>query len=74
MQGQLTPDRILELGFAFWGAKTLLSAVELGVFSELAKGTQDGEALRMARHCASGSTYTRVARGTSSTRSWPWAC
>jgi precorrin-6B methylase 2 len=46
MQGQLTPDRILELGFAFWGAKTLLSAVELGVFSELAKGTQDGEALR----------------------------
>jgi O-methyltransferase domain/Dimerisation domain len=46
MQGQLTPDRILELGFAFWGAKTLLSAVELGVFSELAKGAQDGEALR----------------------------
>ena len=46
MQGQPTPDRILELGFAFWGAKTLLSAVELGVFSELAKGTQDGEALR----------------------------
>lgn len=28
------------------GAKTLLSAVELGVFSELAKGAQDGEALR----------------------------
>ena len=46
MQGQPTPDRILELGFAFWGAKTLLSAVELGVFSELAKGAQDGEALR----------------------------
>ena len=46
MQGQPTPDRILELGFAFWGAKTLLSAVELGVFSELAKGAQDGEGLR----------------------------
>jgi len=46
MQGQPTPDRILELGFAFWGAKTLLSAVELGVFSELAKGAQDSEALR----------------------------
>ena len=46
MQGQPTPDRILELGFGFWGAKTLLSAVELGVFSELAKGAQDGEALR----------------------------
>jgi O-methyltransferase domain/Dimerisation domain len=32
-----TPDRILQLGLAFWGSKTLLSAVELGVFSELAK-------------------------------------
>jgi SAM-dependent methyltransferase len=41
-----TPERILELGFAFWGSKTLLSAVELGVFSELAKGPLDAEALR----------------------------
>ncbi len=36
MQGQLTPSRILELGFGFWGAKTLLGGAELGVFSELA--------------------------------------
>jgi len=42
----LFPDRIIELGSGFWGAKTLLSAVELGVFSELAKGPLDGEALR----------------------------
>ena len=42
----LTPDRIIDLGSAFWGAKTLLSAVELGVFSELAKGPLDGETLR----------------------------
>ena len=33
------------LGFAFWGSKTLLSAVELGVFSELAKGPADARAL-----------------------------
>jgi hypothetical protein len=46
MTGQLTPDRILELGYGFWGARALLSAVELGVFSELAKGALDGEALR----------------------------
>src|SRR4051794_3786120 len=46
MTGQLTPDRILELGYGFWGAKALLSAVEVGVFSELAKGALDGEALR----------------------------
>ena len=29
----VTPDRIMQLGHAFQGAKTLLSAVELGVFS-----------------------------------------
>jgi hypothetical protein len=34
----LTPDSILQLGLGFWGSKTLLSAVELGVFTELANG------------------------------------
>src|SRR3954453_18003671 len=44
---QVTPDAILQLGFGFWGSKALLSAVELGVFSELAEaGALDGEALR----------------------------
>jgi hypothetical protein len=41
-----TPDHILQLGFAFWGSKTLLSAVELGLFTELAKGPLDTEALK----------------------------
>jgi precorrin-6B methylase 2 len=45
--GQVTPDEIMQLGFAFWGSKTLLSAIELGVFTELAKdGPLDGDALR----------------------------
>ena len=43
---QVSPDRILELGLAFWGSKTLLSAVELGVFTELAKGPMPYETLR----------------------------
>ena len=44
---QVTPEAILQLGFGFWGSKTLLSAVELGVFSELADaGPLDGETLR----------------------------
>ena len=30
-------EHILQLGFGFWGSKALLSAVELGVFTELAK-------------------------------------
>jgi hypothetical protein len=40
------PDGIMQLGLGFWGSKTLLSAVELGVFTELAKGPLDSEALR----------------------------
>lgn len=42
----LSPDRILELGLGFWGSKTLLSAVELGLFSELAKQPAMAEELR----------------------------
>lgn len=40
-----TPERIMQLGFGFWGSKTLLSAVELGLFTELAKGPLDARAL-----------------------------
>jgi ketosteroid isomerase-like protein len=42
---ELTPERIMQLGFGFWSSKTLLSAVELGVFTELAKGPLDGRRL-----------------------------
>jgi hypothetical protein len=38
MAQAITPDAILQLGFGYWGSKTLLSAVELGLFTELAKG------------------------------------
>jgi hypothetical protein len=38
MTHEVTPDAIMQLGFGYWGSKTLLSAVELGLFSELAKG------------------------------------
>src|SRR6187401_585767 len=41
------PERILALGFGFWGAKVLLSAVELGLFTELAKEPLDAQALRL---------------------------
>ena len=37
MDKQPTPDTIMQLGLGFWGSKTLLSAVELGLFTELAK-------------------------------------
>src|SRR5262245_24121368 len=41
-----TLESILELGYAFRGAKALMSAVELGVFTALTEGPLDGEALR----------------------------
>lgn len=40
-----TPNEILQLGMAFWGSKTLLSAVELGVFGELAKAPANVDTL-----------------------------
>ena len=43
---QPTPDAILQTGLAFWPAKTLLSAIELGLFTELAGGPHAYEALR----------------------------
>ena len=40
-----SPDHILQIGFAFWSSKTLLSAVEMGVFTELADGPQEFDKL-----------------------------
>ncbi|VIO81394.1 methyltransferase [Bradyrhizobium ivorense] len=36
-----TPEHIMQVGFGFWASKTLLSAVELGVFSTLANAPAD---------------------------------
>ena len=44
---QPNPEAILQLGTAFWASKTLLSAIELGLFTELAaSGPLDAETLR----------------------------
>ena len=34
----ITPESIMQLGLGFFGSKTLLSAIELGLFTALAKG------------------------------------
>jgi hypothetical protein len=36
-----TPEHIMQVGLGFWASKTLLSAVELGVFSTLANAPAD---------------------------------
>src|SRR6266581_1089250 len=38
MNQEITPARILQVGMCFWEAKTLLSAIELGLFTVLAEG------------------------------------
>lgn len=46
MHSNLTPDRIFQIGMGFWASKTLLSAVEIGVFTELAKHPGDINAVQ----------------------------
>lgn len=41
----MTPDGIMQLGLGFWGSKTLLTAVELGLFTELAGRPLDADEL-----------------------------
>ena len=33
--GNVTPEKIMQLGLGFWASKVLLSAIELGVFTAL---------------------------------------
>ena len=49
---EVSPDRIMQLGLGFWGSKAFLSAVEMGLFTLLAKGPLSGEELstRLALH------------------------
>ncbi|HVW08357.1 MAG TPA: methyltransferase [Bryobacteraceae bacterium] len=60
-------EHILQTGFAFWPSKTLLSAIEIGVFTELAKQPQNLESLagRLGLHPRSSRDFldTLVALG-----------
>src|SRR5438309_5449898 len=46
MGKELTPENIMHLGLSFWGSKTLLSAIELGLFTELAKKPLEADTVR----------------------------
>ena len=62
-----TPEKILQTGLAFWPAKTLLSAIELGIFTELAGGPANFESLsaKLGLHARSARDFldTLVALG-----------
>ena len=41
-----TPEKIMQIGLGFWASKILLSAVEMGLFTELARGPEGLEAVQ----------------------------
>jgi hypothetical protein len=67
MSERPTPEKILQTGLAFWPSKVLLSAIEIGVFTELARGAEALPALsgRLGLHPRSARDFldTLVALG-----------
>jgi O-methyltransferase domain/Dimerisation domain len=57
MQAEISPDHILQIGFGFWASKTLLSAVELELFSLLADGPKTGTDLQRTMGLHPRGTY-----------------
>lgn len=46
MNAHPNPEHIMQVGLGFWGSKTLLTAVELGLFTELAKGPKSADEIK----------------------------
>jgi len=59
MTAHPAPDQILQVGLGFWASKTLLSAIEMEVFTELARHPADGESLqhRLGLHPRSSADF-----------------
>jgi len=57
--GQPTPEKIMQTGLGFWASKTLLSAIEMGLFTELAHGPESFDALsgRLGLHARSARDF-----------------
>ena len=65
MNSSVTPDKIMQVGLGFWASKTLLSAIEMELFTELAKHPEDLRTLqgRMGLHPRSARDFLDAARG-----------
>jgi O-methyltransferase domain/Dimerisation domain len=63
----MTPDKIMQVGLGFWASKTLLSAIEMELFTELGKHPEDLKTLqgRLGLHPRSAHDFldTLVALG-----------
>ena len=52
MSDALLPDRLMNLGVDFWGSKVLMTAVDLGLFTEPATSPLGAEAPAVALEAA----------------------
>ncbi|MEC3908417.1 methyltransferase [Tamlana sp. 2201CG12-4] len=43
---QINPSKIMQIGMGFWASKTLLTAVNMGLFTHLAKGELSGQNIK----------------------------
>jgi hypothetical protein len=57
LEADPSPAQILQIGMGFWASKTLLSAVELGLFTELAAGPRTAAELERALRLHPRATY-----------------
>lgn len=57
MRSDISPDHIFQIGMGFWASKTLLSAVELGLFTQLADGPLTGAEIEQALELHPRATY-----------------
>jgi precorrin-6B methylase 2 len=59
MADQLTPETIMQTGLGFWASKTLLSAIEMGLFTELSRGPERFDSLsgRLGLHVRSARDF-----------------
>lgn len=59
MNEPISPEHIMQVGLGFWGSKTLLSAVEMELFTELAKrpGTAQDVQRRLGLHSRSARDF-----------------
>ena len=45
-ENQINPSKIMQIGMGFWASKTLLTAVNMGLFTYLANGTLSGKEIQ----------------------------
>lgn len=45
-ENQIDPSKIMQIGMGFWASKTLLTAVNMELFTHLAKGTMSGQEIQ----------------------------